>query len=230
MVLGVLAVAGTLASPAFAADGFSGFRLQMTLADEQLEGTYMDDFLGGESINTGRFGYGLGGGWSLNKYLAFEANLRGGTSFNQDGFADFRDAIEVLPPPVAPPGTTPPNQPAFFKIRNNVKGLDASVVGSFWIGNRFSIFGRAGLYAWRAETTYSWGDYDAASPNRFEDSADDEGFSPLFGVGLQTVLDGALVRVEYQRTDVGDLTHGVDFSQRDNIISSLNFSIVWTIQ
>lgn len=229
MVLGVLAVAGTLASPAFAADDFTGFRIQLTLGDEQLEGTYVDDFLGSNDINTGRFGYSLGGGWALNRYLAVEANLRSGSSFNQDVFPDFVDAIEVFPPTPPAPATPPPNQPAFYKVRNDIKGIDASVVGSWWIGNKFSLFGRAGFYAWRAETTYSWGDYDAATPNRFLDAADDNGFAPLFGVGFQTVLDGALVRFEYQRTDVGDLTSGVDFSQDDNIISSLNFSIVWTL-
>jgi hypothetical protein len=221
-VLGVLALAGTLASPALAADEFTGFRLQMTLGDESLEGDFNYTPVGIDSLNTHRFGYGFGGGWALNRYLAVEANLRSGTTFNSDVFPDEVAAIDVLP-------LEGPNSPAYFKLRNDVKGIDVSAVGSLWIGKKFSVFGRAGFYAWSAETSYSWGDPDAAAPNRFTDAADDNGFAPLFGVGVQTVLDGALVRFEYQRTDVGDLTNDVDFSQDDNIISSLNFSIVWTL-
>jgi hypothetical protein len=223
MVLGVLALAGTLASPAFAADEYTGFRLQMTLGDENLDGDFLYNPLGVETINEHRFGYGLGGGWALNRYLAVEANLRGGTTFNADVFPEELDTIEVLP-------LTGENNPAFFKVRNDVTGIDVSVVGSLWIGKRFSVFGRGGMYAWRAETSYSWGDLDAAPPNKFVNAADDNGFAPLFGLGFQTVLDGALVRFEYQQTDVGNLTSGTDFGQNDNTISSLNFSIVWTLQ
>jgi hypothetical protein len=226
MVLGVMALAGTLASPAFAADEFTGFRLQLTLGDEQLEGNFTYDPVGTDSLNTHRFGYGFGGGWALNRYLAVEANLRGGTSFNSDVFP--LEVATILEVPPADPAQA--NSPAFFKARNDVEGIEASAVGSLWIGKKFSVFGRAGFYAWRAETSYSWGDLDAPPPNNFVDAADDSGFAPLFGVGLQTVLDGALVRFEYQRTDVDDLTNGLDFSQNDNIISSVNFSIVWTLQ
>lgn len=220
-VLGVLALAGTLASPAFA-DESTGFRLGLNLSEDKLEGDFGYTPVGVQSINTDRFGYGLMGGWALNKYLAFEATLRSGGEFNQDVFPAFVNSIEVLPlDPDAP------NQPAFFRVHNDVKGIDVTAVGSWWIGNKFSLFGRAGFFAWRSETTYSFGDADV--PAKVTDSADDSGFAPLVGLGLQTVLDGALLRIEYQRTDVGDLTTGANFGQADNIISSIQLSIVWNL-
>lgn len=219
-VLGVLALAGTLASPAFA-DDYTGFRLGVVTGEDQLEGTFAYNPVGSESSNTNRFGYGLSFGWALNKYLAVEGTLRGGSEFNEDVFPAFAQTLNVLPPPPAE------DQPAFFKVQNDVVGADLSAVGTFWIGKKFAVFGRAGFYAWRSETTYKFGDRD--NPPLVSDQADDSGFAPLFGVGLQTVLDGALVRLEYQRTDVGDLTNGSNFTQSDNIISSINFSIVWNL-
>jgi hypothetical protein len=219
-VLGVLALAGTLASPAFA-DDYTGFRLQLTMGEDHLEGNFAYNPVGVESLNTGRFAYGFGAGWALNKWLAVEANVRSGGEFNQNAFPDFVESINAVPLPPDVDSGGP-----FFKVRNDLGGVDASVVGSFWIGNKFSVFGRAGFFAWRSETSYKFGDPDSAIVN---DAADDSGFAPLFGVGLQTVLDGALVRVEYQRSDVGDLTNGSNFGQFDNIVSSFNFSIVWTL-
>jgi len=51
----------------------------------------------------------------------------------------------------------------------------------------------------------------------------------MFGGGIQTQLDGALIRLEYQQSEVGDLVFGPDFSSTDNTYSSISLSIVWVL-
>lgn len=221
LVLGVLGIAGTLASPAFA-DDFSGFRLGMNMNSDQLEGDFAFQGLGVQPVNNNRFGYGLFGGWGLNRYFAVEGGLHLGKSFNSEG-VNYYNAINVLP-------TAPDiidDQP-FFKIRNDVKSVDVSAVGSVWIGDKFSFFGRLGGSYWKAETHYSYGDPDDGI--KFFDSVDDTGFAPFGGIGMQTVLDRALLRVEYDYVDTGDLPNGSYFGQFDNTITSLSFSVVWVIR
>jgi len=220
LVLGVLGLAGTLASPAFA-DEFSGFRLGMNLSNDSLESDLFFNPLGAtEALNNDRFGYGLFGGWALNKYLAFETGLRSGSEFNA---APFPEAWES---PLAVDKVS---------SHTDVKGLDASAVGSLWIGRKFSVFGRVGVFAWKAEQTMSMSvaaDPDALPPtaaSKATVSVDDNGFSLLYGAGIQTVLDGALIRIEYQFMEIDDLTAPAAFSLHDNKMNSLNFSIVWTL-
>jgi hypothetical protein len=50
------------------------------------------------------------------------------------------------------------------------------------------------------------------------------------GLGVQTVLDRALMRFEYQYVDLGDLPVGTYFGQFENTMESFSFSIVWTIR
>jgi opacity protein-like surface antigen len=224
MVLGVLALAGTLASPAIA-DEFSGFRLGMTFNSDKLQGDFnFAPLADTERVNAPRFGYGLYGGWALNRYLAFEGGYHSGAEFNQDVFPAYA-ALFSAPPPLTDPET--PDSPPSFNVHNNIKSLQASVVGSLWIGRKFSVFGRAGGMYWKAETQIGAGDRDG--PPKITESANDTGFAPLVGVGLQTQLDGALLRLEYQYADLGDLTSSFNFSQTDNIYSSLALSIVWIL-
>ena len=122
-----------------------------------------------------------------------------------------------------PPRTTIDDAP-FFKSRSDVKAIDVSAVGSFWIGNKFSIFGRAGILGVEVrDQPCPYGDR-RRSGSKIYDAVDDTGFAPMFGIGLQTVLDGALVRVEYQHdrrgrsARIGDRTS----ASVDNIISSLH--------
>jgi len=219
MVLGVLGLAGTLASPAFA-DEFSGFRLGMNMSSDSLESDLFFNPVGTtEALNNDRFGYGLFGGWALNKYLAFETGLRGGTEFNSDPFAEFWET---------------PLDVDSVSSRTDVKGLDASAVGSLWIGKKFSVFGRLGVFAWKAEQTMSIFRAAEVGPpavpaTKQTVSVDDNGFSVLYGAGIQTVLDGALIRVEYQFMEIDDLTAPSAFSLHDNKMNSLNFSIVWIL-
>jgi opacity protein-like surface antigen len=221
LVLGVLGLAGTLASPAFA-DDFTGFRLGINLNEDQLEGDFAFQGLGVQEINNNRFGYGLFGGWAMNRYLAFEGGLHLGESVNSEG-VNYLTAVNVAP---VLPDTV--DDVPFFRIRNDIKSVDASVVGSVWIGNKFSLFGRLGGMYWKTETSYSYGDADDGI--KFVDSIDDTGFAPLGGLGIQTVLDRALMRIEYQYVDLGDLPTGTYFGQFDNTMQTISFSIVWTIR
>jgi outer membrane protein with beta-barrel domain len=224
LVLGVLGLAGTLASPAFA-DEFSGFRLGMNMSSDKLEGDlFFEPALETQPINTNRFGYGLSGGWGLNRYFAVEAGLRGGSEFNANPF-DY-----LLP-----------SSNNFIVSHTDVKGIDATVVGTLWIGKKFGIFGRAGAFAWKAEQSMSVGTYEVpgdptATPpiapipkTKATVSVDDTGFAPLLGIGIQTVLDGALIRVEYQQTEIDDLGTAGAFNLHDSTVSSLNFSVVWIL-
>lgn len=216
MVLGVIGLAGTLASPAFA-DDFSGFRLGMNLSSDSLDSDLFFNPVGDtEAQNTDRFGYGLFGGWALNKYLAFETGLRGGSEFNSDPFMDSWE--------------TPLNVTS-VSSRTDIKGLDASAVGSLWIGNKFSVFGRVGMFAWKAEETMSIfrAATDTTPATKQTVSVDDNGFGLLYGAGIQTQLDGALIRLEYQFTEIDDLTAPSAFSLNDNKMNSLYFSIVWVL-
>ena len=221
IVLGVLALAGTLASPAFA-DEFSGFRLGMTFNSDKLEGDFnFAPIADTERVNTNRIGYGLFGGWGLNRYLAFEGGIFSGSDFNQSVFPAYAATFSVVPPP---PAT---DHPPIMNVHNDIKSLQFSAVGSVWIGKKFSVFGRAGGMYWKAETTVGVGDPDF--PPNAHGSAHDTGFGPLVGIGVQTVLDGALLRLEYQYADLGDLTSAFSFSQTDNIYSSLALSVVWRL-
>jgi hypothetical protein len=217
MVLGVLGLAGTLASPTFAADDFSGFRLGMNMSSDTLDADlFFEPALATENFRTGRFGYGLFGGWALNRYLAFETGLRSGGEFNANPFDDI----------LADPSTD------FIVSHTDVKGIDVTVVGSLWIGKKFSVFGRLGMFGWKAEQTMSVGSYatETVPGTKATVSVDDTGFDPVFGVGIQTVLDGALLRVEYQQTEIGDLGTAGAFNLRDSTVNSLNFSVVWLLR
>jgi hypothetical protein len=226
LVLGVLGLAGTLASPAFA-DDFSGFRMGLNLSSDKLETDFFDGPPGVattpmDPVDTDRFGYGLFGGWALNKWFAVEAGLVGGTKFNTDLF------VEGAPTDF------------FDRSHVNLKGVEASAVGSLWIGKKFAFFGRAGFFGYKAEATESFGFTDDVA-NKTVYMVDDTGFEPLFGLGIQTVLDTALVRLEYKMTGIGDLryfhnqgtadtTDDVEVNWRNTDVSSLTFSIVWILQ
>lgn len=229
MVLGVVSLAGLLASPAFA-DEFTGFRLGVLFSQDKLDGFYSHSIVNPPSSTTtksdsDRFGYEIFGGWALNKWLAAEVGYHDASPFTKNVFPEFVAALD----------TSVTKGSEFYKLEQNIKSVDASVVGSLWIGDKFSFFGRAGFMAWRGEVSYAYGDSEPPTtvpvtpPYKFSNHARDDGFAPLFGVGIQTQLDHALVRFEYQYADIGDLAFGPNFSSTDNKYSSLAFSIVWTL-
>ena len=221
LVLGVLALAGTLASPAFA-DEFSGFRLGMNFNSEKLTGDFNFAPLAATTpVAAERLGFGLFGGWALNRYLAFEGGYFRGKEFNESVFPAYAATFSVI---AADPTK---DRPPVFNVHNNVQSAQISAVGSFWIGDKFSVFGRIGGMYWKTETSIGVGDPDGPPPIR--ESAHDTGFAPLGGVGVQTQLDGALLRLEYQYADLGDMTSAFDFSMTNNNVSSVALSIVWIL-
>ncbi len=125
MVLGVLGLAGSLASPAFAEDQWRGIRLGLTLSQENLENDvvwngYGDDF------KANRLGYSFTGGWGLNKWLAFELSYNDGSEFSQDlETGDFTGMTRVVQ-------------------HTDMRAFVGSVVGSWWFTDNFSVYGRAG--------------------------------------------------------------------------------------
>ena len=236
MVLGVLTLAGSLASPAFA-DEFTGFRLGVLFSQDKLDGFYSHSLVNPPSDpltkdDSDRLGYELFGGWALNKWLAAEVGYRDGTPFTKNLYPAFVNSLDPLP------STTQGGE--FYKLRQDIKSVDASIVGSLWLNDKFSFFGRAGFVSWRGRVDYAFGDTNppttvpATPPYRFAWHASDNGFAPLFGLGIQTQLDHALVRFEYQYADIGNIAFGTDqfgetFSSTDNKLSSIAFSIVWTL-
>jgi OmpA-OmpF porin, OOP family len=220
MVIGAMALAATLGSPAFA-DEFSGFRLGIAASQDTFESdvSYLGYF---DDVDTTRAGYSAFGGWALNKWLAFEVGYKGGGTFNQTLASD---------------GLFPTSR---MRLRQEVKGAEASVIGSWWVTEKFGLFGRAGLFAWKGEVTFSE-DPDTnfplpcgcatPPPNPvFVDKFDDDGFEPVLGFGVQTSLDGALVRLEYQMGELDDFGDASsDPSMLDQKLNSLQLSIVWIL-
>jgi hypothetical protein len=81
------------------------------------------------------------------------------------------------------------------------------------------------MFGWDAKGSLSVGN----ATGKVVTSVEDKGFDPLFGVGFQSQLDGALVRFEYRMTQFGDLSAPGVFSLHDNKVSSVDFSIVWIL-
>jgi OOP family OmpA-OmpF porin/outer membrane immunogenic protein len=214
-ILGVLGLAGTLASPAFA-DEFSGWRLGAAVGKEQLKSdvVYRGYF---EDIDPDRMSYSFFGGWGLNRYLAVEVGYKDGGQYNADiesgGAFPTRHVVQ----------------------RTDIRGFEGSVVGSYWITEKIGVFGRAGMFAWKGETTFTEDlDITLATPEPARESFEDDGVEPFFGVGVQTKLDGALVRLEYQMLETSDFagTAGTTtvLTLRDTKMNSLNLSIVWILR
>lgn len=212
MIIGALTLAGSLASPAFA-DEYSGIRLGISLGQETMKSDIATLGLGADEIDATRFNYTVFGGWALNKWLAFEGAYSDGGQFNQVLYVD------------------PDNFPErFVRTHYDVKSFVGSVVGSWWITPKFGVYGRAGVYGWKGTQTIVYDDDTTIDPpglTRF--SYDDDGFEPLIGVGLQTELDTALVRVEYAMTEFGDHTQP-GIATADTKVSSVALSIVWTLR
>jgi len=103
MVFGVLTLAGSLASPAFA-DEFSGFRMGMQFSQDKLKGTYSHSLVNPPSqtatdFDSDRGAIELFGGWAMNKYLAAEVGYRQGTEFTKkNAFPEFVAALERCRP------------------------------------------------------------------------------------------------------------------------------------
>ena len=213
MIIGALTLSGALASPAFA-DEYSGFRLGLGLGEETMKSDVGYLAFGTERFDQTRFTYSVFGGWALNKWFAVEAAYQSGSEFSQTMFVDpdnfpFRD----------------------IPVHYDIKAFVPSVVGSWWVTPKFGIYGRAGVYAWKGEFRTAFDDDVTVNPPGYSrTSFDDDGFEPLLGVGLQTELDTAIIRVEYQMTQFDDHNEAaLGLATADTTVSSVNLSIVWTL-
>ena len=123
------------------------------------------------------------------------------------------------------------NPENFISSSTELFGVDASVVGAVWLNPHISFFGRLGMFGWDATESLSVGNTATATrpASKIISSVDDRGFEPLFGVGFQSQLDGALVRFEYRMTQFGDISSPGLFNLHDNKLSSVDFSIVWVL-
>ena len=232
MIIGVVTLAALSASPAFA-DEFTGFRIGIGMSQDKLDGFYRHDIVSPSPTtaksDSSRYGYSLYGGWALNKYLAVEGGLNGGTKFNKLMFPEFVATID----PSGLGEETDGNE--YYKMEQDIKSAQVSVVGSWWFNSNISVFGRLGAMAWRGRVSYSYGDLqppitDPLTPAfKVTDHASDNGFAPLFGAGIQTQLDHALIRFEYFQAEIDDVAFGPNFRSFDNTYSTLQVSLVWTL-
>jgi hypothetical protein len=209
-VIGAMLLAATLGTPAFA-DEFSGFRLGIGLGQQTLESdvSYLGYF---DNVDTTRASYSVFGGWALNKYFAVEVGFRDGSDFNQ-----------IL----ASGGLFPTS---YMKFHDDLKGGEASVTGAWWATPKFGLYGRAGVYAWKSDIIFA-----EVPDTNFPDAVNrtsfsDDGVEPFLGFGLQTVFDGALVRIEYQMMELDDFGSATtDPFMLDTTVNSVQLSIVWIL-
>jgi hypothetical protein len=212
MVLGVIGLAGTLVSPAFAENDFAGWRLGMTAGQEAFDSDV--NWRGyTEPTSANRLGYGFFGGWGLNRYFAVELGYKTGSNFNAALTSN---------------GAFPTRE---IQMDTEMRGFEGSVTGAWWVTNEFSVYGRAGMFAWKGEFKFAE-DLNISDPLNAigVESFEDDGVEPFFGVGVQTVLDGALVRLEYQMAETSDFVVPGILTARDNQLESLNLSVVWTLR
>ena len=208
MVLGVLGLAGAFASPAFADDAYRGWRLGATIGNETFQSDV--DYVGYfDSVDENRLSYSVFGGWGLNKWLAVEVGYRDGGEFNAHLNSD---------------GAFPTRE---IEQHTDISGFEASVIGSWWITKNSACMAAPAFSSGRVSPPFlkTWTSPRKIPPTTRE-TFEDDGNDPFFGVGVQTELDGALVRLEYQMVDAGDLD-APGLEMLDNKLESLNLSIVW---
>jgi hypothetical protein len=211
MIIGALALVGSLASPAFAKDQYSGVRLGVSLGQETFDSKVSYLGFGTEKVNTNRMGYTITGGWALNKWFAVEGAYNDGGDFNKTLFVDMDN----------------------FPLRDisshyTMKAFVGSVVGSWWINPKLGVYGRAGVYGWNGTYSFAYDNNVRVAPGYQRQHYDDDGFEPLVGLGVQTELDGAIVRLEYSMATLSDHTETFA-AARDATVSTLSLGLVWTI-
>jgi len=133
-------------------------------------------------------GFRAFGGWNFTKNFAAELGyLDGGTANGTIGDIDV-DGAEA-------------------DIDLDASGVDLSFVGTLPLGDRFFVFGRAGLIAWDADldAVITFDDGEGGTETE-EISASDSGEDPLYGAGFGVNFgENAAVRVEYTFYDLGDV-------------------------
>lgn len=87
------------------------------------------------------------------------------------------------------------------------KALELAAVGSWWFTESWSIYGRAGIL---------W--YDARADVSGGGSVGETGTSAAFGAGIQTMVEGALIRLGYDRSKFDTTT-----------VQQASLQIVWLL-
>ena len=99
-------------------------------------------------------------------------------------------------------GGKPKDDIAGATVEMETHAIQASVLGSLWVNDAFGVFGRLGMLSWKA-------DAEGRVNGQVLARSSDDGTDAFYGVGIATVLDGALLRAEYRIADFGD----IDYSQ-----------------
>ena len=100
----------------------------------------------------------------------------------------------------------------------HLHAIQASVVGTLPITQSFGVFARLGADYWMLDVN--------AHDSTGSASASAHTTEPLYGLGVQALFDGGIVRAEFQRSEHDDTVYGYHYSLAAN---TLLLSVVWLI-
>jgi len=153
-------------------------------------------------------------GYQFNDYLGLEALYAQLGSFERE--ARLSGAVGLF-------------APAFLKEETEAEGYGVSLVGTYPLTSRFSVFAKAGVFSWEADTSGSLGVQTGticaviicgpvASEKSY--SIDDSGADPMYGLGVVSSWGSWALRFEWERFT--GLSHGFD-SESDMDFLTLGF-------
>jgi len=157
----------------------SGFFIGAALGSASLD----DDF-DGLTVDSSSTSVRLVGGWRFNEFFAFEAGYH--------NFGDFEDTVDV--------GGTPTN------VSLKADGFTLGVIGSLPMGERFSLFGRAGMFFWDGDADIN--NVTVATP---EDSNLYIGVGAGYAFTEKFLLTGDWTRYELEDTQSNVLSIGFEY-------------------
>lgn len=179
MKTAIMALALALASSGAYADGVARFGLGVGRAQVD-----MDDY----SVKGTGTAWEAVGGWEFNEHFAVEAGyIYAGNIEDKVSVAGIGDV----------------------RLKADTSAITASVIGSLPIGDRFGVFGRAGLMHWKS-------DQSAGAQGVSVSLGDFDGTDFLYGAGVTALVEGALLRLEYRGSKL-----------EDSDLSLISLSIVW---
>ena len=144
----------------------------------------LDDDFDGLDVDTSSTSVRLVGGWRFNEFFAFEAGYH--------KFGDFEDTVDV--------GGTPTN------VSLKADGFTLGVIGSLPVGERFSLFGRAGMFFWDGDADIN--NVTVATP---EDSNLYIGVGAGYAFTEKFSLTGDWTRYELEDTQSNVLSIGFEY-------------------
>ena len=190
-ILAMLVASPALASKKTAMRTYFGVAVSSDSTD------YKDpDFFSGDVDDSA--GYSFWAGFPILPYLAAEVG------YTKIGDADFDGEWQGFPDT----GTI------------KADGIRASVLGAIPIGNRFSVFGRVGMFAWNVDENEI---FDGV-PESYSESGTDL----VYGAGVQVMLTKKLLdlRAEWVRSEgVGEFGEGTGSGDTDSFSVGLIFRL-----